>query len=83
MVLPSSLLEEEDELLSLRSFLSINLPISQCRTSQPPTYDQLINPLLGPPVPPYIVVARVTTVIGRLETRATLQTGAGSDGRDP
>jgi hypothetical protein len=55
MVLPSSLLEEEDELLSvgiLRSYPTFNLS----------TNDQPANPLLGLPVPPYIVVARVTTV---------------------
>jgi hypothetical protein len=46
MVLPSSLIEEEDELLSVGIL-----------RSQPMT-----NPLPGPPVPPYIVVARVTTV---------------------
>jgi hypothetical protein len=49
MVLPSSLLEEEDELLIVGTFQSSNL--------------QPANPLLGLPVPPYIVVARVTTVI--------------------
>jgi hypothetical protein len=43
MVLPSSLLEEEDELLSVGTL-----------NDQPP--------LLGLPMPPYIVVARVTTV---------------------
>jgi hypothetical protein len=42
MVLPSSLLEEEDELLSVRTL-----------------NDQ---PFARAPVPPYIVVARVTTV---------------------
>jgi hypothetical protein len=31
MVLPSSLLEEEDELLSVGNFLSINLPASNCQ----------------------------------------------------
>jgi hypothetical protein len=45
MVLPGSLLEEEDE-LSTEKLSSI----------------QLLNPLLGTPVPPYIVVARVTMV---------------------
>jgi hypothetical protein len=48
-LLPSSLLEEEDEL---------KLSSIQRETSQP-----LPNPLLGTPVPPYIVVARVTTVM--------------------
>jgi hypothetical protein len=42
MELPSSLPEQEDELLSVEH--------------------RVTNPLLGPPVPPYIVVARVTTV---------------------
>jgi hypothetical protein len=44
MVLPSSLLEEEDELLSVGIL-------------------RVTNPLPGLPMPPYIVVARVTTVI--------------------
>jgi hypothetical protein len=63
MVLPSSLLEEEDELLSVGTLRD--------------------QPLIRTPVPPYIVVARVTTVIRSQETRATLQIGAGDDGRDP
>jgi hypothetical protein len=46
MVLPGSLLEEEDE-LSTEKLSSI----------------QPLNPLLGTPVPPYIVVARVTMVM--------------------
>jgi hypothetical protein len=46
--------------------------------------NQLIaNPLLGPPVPPYIVVARVTTVIRVQQTRATLQIGLADEGNDP
>jgi hypothetical protein len=49
MVLPSSLLEEEDELLSVGM-------LRDQPTNVLPTL------LLGPPVPPYIVVARVTTV---------------------
>jgi hypothetical protein len=63
MVPPGSLLEENDELLSVEH--------------------RETNPLLGPPMPPYIVVARVTTVIRSQETQATLQIGAGDDGRDP
>jgi hypothetical protein len=42
----------------------------------------MTNPLLRLPVPPYIVVARVTTVTQDQETPATLQTGLGDDGRD-
>jgi hypothetical protein len=43
----------------------------------------MTNPLLGLPVPPYIVVARVTTVAQDQETPTTLQTGHADDGRDP
>jgi hypothetical protein len=42
----------------------------------------MTNPLLGLPVPPYIVVARVTTVIGDQETPTTLQIEGADDGRD-
>jgi hypothetical protein len=63
MVLPSSLLEEEDELLSVGT--------------------QRDQPLLGLPVPPYIVVARVTTVIRDHETPTTLQIGLADEGSDP
>jgi hypothetical protein len=63
MVLPSSLLEKEDELLSVGT--------------------QSDQPLLGLPVPPYIVVARVTTVIKDHKTRATLQIGLAVEGRRP
>jgi hypothetical protein len=66
MVFPSSLLEEEDELLSVGI-----------------QSDQPTNPLLGLPVPPYIVVARVTTVIGDQETPTTLQIGLTDEGRRP
>jgi hypothetical protein len=41
------------------------------------------NPWLGLPVPPYIVVARVTTVIYRHMTMATVQIGQGDDGCHP
>jgi hypothetical protein len=67
LVLPSSLLEEEDELLSVGI-------LSDQQTS---------NPLLGLPVPPYIEVARVTTVIGDQETPTTLQIGLAVEGRRP
>jgi hypothetical protein len=67
LVLPSSLLEEEDELLSVRIL----------------SHQQTFNPLLGLLVPPYIVVARVTMVIGDQETPTTLQTGLGVEGRRP
>jgi hypothetical protein len=41
----------------------------------------MTNPLPGLPVPPYIVVAKVTTVTRDQETPATLQTGLGDDGQ--
>jgi hypothetical protein len=44
---------------------------------------RVTNPLLGLPVPPYIVVARVTTVTRDQQTRATLQIGLADEGRDP
>jgi hypothetical protein len=63
MVLPSSLLEEEDELLSVGT--------------------QNDQPLLGLPMPPYIVVARVTTVTSDQGTPTTLQIGQADEGRRP
>jgi hypothetical protein len=44
---------------------------------------RVTNPLLGLPVPSYIVVARVTTVTQDQETATTLQTGHADDGQDP
>jgi hypothetical protein len=38
------------------------------------------NPWLGLPVPPYIVVARVTTVFYRHKTMAIVQPGQGDEG---
>jgi hypothetical protein len=38
------------------------------------------HPSLGLPVPPYIVVARVTTVFYRHKTKATVQSGQGDEG---
>jgi hypothetical protein len=59
MVLPSSLLDEEDA----------DYPVT--------------NPWLGLPAPPYIVVARVTTVIYKQMTLTTVQIGQGDDGCHP
>jgi hypothetical protein len=42
----------------------------------------MTNPLLGLPVPPYIVVARVTMVTRDQKTPTTLQIGRADDGRD-
>jgi hypothetical protein len=41
------------------------------------------NPWLGLPVPPYIVVARVTTVITEQMTQTTVQIGQADDGCHP
>jgi hypothetical protein len=65
MALPSSMLEEEDELLSVGT------------QSDQPTH------LLGLPVPPYIVVARVTTVTRDQKTRTTPQIGLADEGSHP
>jgi hypothetical protein len=63
MVLPSSRLEEEDELQSVGT--------------------QSDPPLIGLPVPPYIVVARVTTVTRDQKIGTTLQIGLADEGSDP